>query len=390
MNLARALMLVGVSVGGTACYGGLWDNDGTSQATSTVASYGNTTTTTSVPLTSSTQRPCIWDIYVEEQPPHAISVMVQVLDCETCDGLAHNLIEADFEVVNDQTGQPFDRGQEGAVAFANAPPYFDVHAFTVIMLDLSESVYAANAEAQVFAAARAVADSLKSAGPPDVEHVIVFGTFGNTVAFSNRLTLAADIDAELAAIQAAAVSQGTTDLYGAYQDALGLALAQFPSEKLALRQVVMISDGTHEAGDRDVERRAALNERNIHSDDLDIYALSVPTAAIDNDDLCDLAEREDVDSDTPGRYCASGANLALVSTTFDTVDEKLERLRDSIYSFGICTPVLRGEPEVELSVSYNNVTDTISRPYSIVGFDGSVQDCNPNDYLLTQPIPGWP
>ncbi len=361
------------------CYAPLWGVDPADTADPESAEVGARDDEALPPL----PEPCVTlrRLQLVEQPPHALSVSLQVVECDAGDGIPP-LPAAAFRVVNDQTALPFDTRDEGAVAFGQGPP-LEIPAFTVIALDLSQSIWDAGAVDAVFDAASAVVDPLLPTDGRDVQHEIALYTFGAPSVSgppTEPLRNPEDVRDELDLRRIQAANLGSTDLYQAHRDVVTYAASQSPDVRDARRHVVIISDGTHEAGNAAALRDQALALRREYIDEVDVYVVMVRSNARSVTRLCELADNT--------RQCLGAEDLPTLASTFTNVDERLGWLQRSIYSFGICTPVVLGQPSVTIDVTAEGTEASATLPYRTDDLDGSVQDCVAEDYLPAR-LPAW-
>lgn len=362
-----------------SCYGPLWGSQPTTSDTAVLPP------TTPDRIDEVADEDCITtrDAQVVMQPPHALSVGLQVVRCDTLDGVPPLQYPLNFRVINDETGEPFEAYDEGLIAFAPGPAA-EVPTYTVVVLDQSHSVYRGKAVPDVFSTARLVVDELLAENPDDLAHYVTFYEMGapNRSGFPYPFSPdRAEVLAWLDAIEQGSENLGSTDLYQAHRDTLQLVGAMVSGHPLARRHVVLISDGNHEAGDRENLRSQALERRANHIDDVVVYAVAVGGWAPDPVSLCELA--------TSTEHCLDAADLATLDATFDELDTRLGYLHRSTYGFGICTPVALGNPTLTIEVSVDGGRAATTLPYDAHQLDGSIQDCDPSLWLPSN-LPFWP
>ena len=181
----------------------------------------------------------------------------RVLDCNG-DPLPPLQAE-NFAVINDEKGLAFGTGLEGgSISGLGMPSNYGL--YSVIALDMSDSIFNSGAVDDVIDGARTYLDQLESAPAPNHGHKVALVAFGRPEAYELVADFSSDFEALRGSLEQLrqGESRGSTDLYGAYIQALELVGKQGSDLDLVERFVVVLTDGTHEAGAEEAMQAEAL------------------------------------------------------------------------------------------------------------------------------------
>lgn len=299
-------------------------------------------------------------------PPAGVAVGFRVRDC---DGAAvRKLQPSDIVVINDEKGEPFNASSEGG-AVSEPGVITDVELYSVLTLDFSESIFAAGAAEDVVDGAIAYIDATLVKPDYPVDHKIAIIAFGAP----DRVELIVDFTDDPNELQRALSraiddgSRGTTDLYDAYIDALTLVGEQGSPDAIVEKIVVVMTDGTHEAGNDSVLRPAALEARA--ASDATIYAIGIE-GDYDSEALSELAS-------APGNFIPVSA-AADLGAAFEDASQRALALAQSNYVVGVCTPIALGAPSLTLQVTLDGTTAADSISYDATQLNGHIEECDAN------------
>lgn len=275
----------------------------------------------------------------------------------------------DVVVLNDETGRPFSASAEGGAAHTLGENDA-VEAHSILVLDFSSSIFNAGSAPEVVRGAQAYIDASLLAAEGGLPHKLSIVAFGAPDRTEQIIGFTDDQAALHAALDTAltAGNRGTTDLYGAYIEAVHLVDAQGSEHTLTDRFVVLLTDGTHEAGDTAQRRSEALTAQR--GSDATIFALGID-GDYDADRLRELASRN-------AHFFQVAESDGLVDA-FEDAAERTLALSRSNYVVGICTPVALGEPTVTLQVTSGNDVAELTLPYPTEELSGEIQGCDPGE-----------
>ncbi|MEE2786053.1 MAG: VWA domain-containing protein [Myxococcota bacterium] len=298
-------------------------------------------------------------------PPAGIRVGFRVMDC---DGQAvPRLTDDEFDIINDDSGEPFGamNGGDGAVHIAG-PTAFDL--YTVLALDLSDSVFEKNALAAMIEAARGFVTHRVTNQPDGLKHNIMLMAFGRTAAIETIQDFTQDDVLLNGALDQLADSgpRGSRDLYNTYLRALDYANDAGDDGALVDRYVVLVTDGPHRAGDADNLQRQAQAAKQTS---LATMYTVVLDSAMDDAQLEALATRP--------RHFITAAHSGELVGTLESVANDIEALAASNYGLGICTPVSLGQPSFSIQIEVDGTTAEKTVPYQVEGLTGDLGRCDP-------------
>lgn len=294
--------------------------------------------------------------------PSGVQVRFRVLGC---DGEPVPRIASDrIRVTNLETGGPFEP-EGGATVLPAIPSASEL--YTVLVLDMSSSIFDAGAQDEVLAAAATFIERHVETAPPGYDRKVAIIQLGRTSEVRLVRPFTADVHLLYAALEQleAGGPLGSTDLYGAYL--LGLhTLARAGSTGLVERSMLLVTDGGHEAGDTNELRAEALAAKE--KSDARIFTLGIP-GDYDAKQLAELAS-------TPESFVSVTAIDELLAT-FQQVGDRLRGLADSNYVVGVCTPVSRGDPHLRIEVQLDSATADFIVAYQPYGLVGDTIGCEP-------------
>ncbi|MEE2788500.1 MAG: VWA domain-containing protein, partial [Myxococcota bacterium] len=298
-------------------------------------------------------------------PPAGVRVGFRLLDCQ---GRAvRPLRDADISIIDDEQGRPFGEGGEGGgVSGIGAPS--EIGLYTVLALDLSDSIFNADALNDVIEGARTFVNRRVTSQPAKLKHHVMILAFGRTA----EIEVIQDFTQDDAILNtgldrlANGQSRGSTDLYNAYLQAVEHVNRQGSENVLVERFVVILTDGTHQAGDEANLRNRALAARL--NTDASIYSVAI-RGDFDEAKLRELASR-------PETYLAVD-NANALGTAFGRISEDVEALAASNYVVGVCTPVTLGMPTLTIRVRMGDAMVEQAVSYPVDQLDGNLRGCDP-------------
>ncbi len=304
--------------------------------------------------------------------PAGVRVTFRVLSCS---GLpVKPLSSSNMSVINDEKGEAFGAGQEGGGASDPGQPS-DFALYSILALDMSDSIFNNNAVYDVIDGARKFVEKLVQDQPAERKQRVALMVFGRSNATEIVLDFTNDADTLFAKLEAlrGGESLGTTNLYGAYIDAIAAVSAQAVGVELIERSVVILTDGTHEAGAEDELRGQALSSKDSGGS-LSVFSIGIK-GAYDEEKLRELASRPE--------YFVLAENAGELETVFENVAARVEAIARSNYVVGVCTPVELGNPSLTIEVNLDGATGAATVPYSTAALTGEVTTCDAN--LIASP-----
>ena len=302
-------------------------------------------------------------------PPSAVRVTFRVLDCN---GYPVRKLDqvGDVVIINDEKGLAFGDGEEGGgQSAADLPSEFGF--YSILALDMSDSIFNNNAVDSVIDGAQVFVKKMVVEPEPDQKHQVALLVFGRTdtiqvvLAFTDDATALHNKLEELRGGE----SLGTTNLYGAYMKALKEVLDVGKDLDLVERSVVILTDGTHEAGAEDELRQQALDDKKQAEDTgtLNVFSIGIK-GNYAQEKLKELASKPD--------YFALADNAASLEDVFKEVAERVEAIAHSNYVVGVCTPVELGSPTMTIRVNVDGVLGEVTVDYATDELHGDVASCN--------------
>ena len=313
--------------------------------------------------------------------PAGLRVFFKVTDC---DGEPLAPLDDDVvRIVNAVTDRPFGEAGEGggASGLAIPSPYA---LYSVLSLDMSNSVFQNGSQNAVFNAADAYIRRVVTEAPEGRKHQVAIQVFGRGVSTEVVQDFTSDsevLNNSVARLRAEQSGLGSANLYGAYRGALDLLMGLDTSEATSERSLVIITDGIHEAGDRDNQRAEALR---VHMDAVTTSGIQVMAALLnDADNPVNSDDIRELTTGGPDSFrMVDLDNMGGLQPVLDGFGRRVRRLAQSNYLVGVCTPVELGDAELKVRISLPSIdaAETIVR-YSTDMLTGDVrpESCNVDD-----------
>ena len=159
---------------------------------------------------------------------------------------------------------------------------------------------------------------------------------------------------------------GTTNIYKGYMLGINTAEEEEVTAELVKRAVILITDGTHQAGDEDTLRTQALDAKEQST--IDIFTVGVE-GDYRKERVQELASQHEYFYET---------SVEGVSNEFQRIAAGIVELAKTNYVVGICTPVDIGNPTLTINVSAGGLFATATLAYSTQTLDGNTTDCDPD------------
>ncbi len=329
---------------------------------------------------------CVDRLSVKMVPPAGLKVEFRLLDCEG--NPVRQLTPGDVNVINDEKGLPFGQGGEGD-SISDIGENSAVELYSVLTLDLSNSIGEGELRDAVIDGAKAFVEEVVTKQTGVLRHNVAIVAFGSPT----QVTLEQDFSSDDSALNAkleelrGSPMRGSTDLYGAYMLALDTVALKGTADAIVERFVVLMTDGTHEAGDEANRRQAALNKKEATA--ATVYSIGIQG----NYDGCKLEELAGPQSGggcRVGAACQAGTappascpnfisdvSQADLGAAFADVADKAAALARSNYAVGICTPVAFGSPSLTLDIDVDGRTASEALTYFAEGvLTGDVNGCD--------------
>ena len=164
---------------------------------------------------------------------------------------------------------------------------------------------------------------------------------------------------------------------------------------LTERFVVVLTDGTHEAGDEEAQRELALQAKG--SSDVTIYTIGIQGTY----DACRLEELAGAGSSAFSDGCRVGSacdprsappasctqflkdvDRAALSQTFDKIAQRATAIARSNYVVGVCTPVALGQASLTIQVDIEGAVAHAEVSYPTDELLGTVNECEAEALLM--------
>lgn len=301
--------------------------------------------------------------------PAAVRVTFRVLNCDEYP--VRSLESGDVTVVNDETGRDFNDSQEGGGASAPDVPS-DYGLYSILALDMSDSIFNNDAVDDVVDGAQVFIQKMVSEPEGNLKQRVAILVFGRTNATRVVLDFTDDADALNATLEDLRDSEslGTTNLYGAYMTALDTVSRAGQNLELVERSVVIMTDGTHEAGDEENMRQQALSAKQTAERNASVTSFSIGIeGTYDESKLKELASKPD--------YFVMAEDADQLESIFEDVASRVDALAKSNYVVGVCTPIELGTPTLTIEIDVDDAKASNTVPYSTVILTGDVASCDP-------------
>ena len=310
-------------------------------------------------------------------PPAGIQVTFRVLDSNGYP--VRPLTEKDVTVINDNKGEPFGAGQEGGGASQPGKP-LEFEMYAVLALDMSDSIFNNEALDDMLVGAHTFVDRLVAEPEEGMKHNVAIMVFGRTEKIKvvqnftdNPTTLHNSLDK-----LANSKSLGTTNLYGAYMEAIKVIEEVNPDVDLVERSVVLLTDGTHEAGDEKNMRKQAMQAKKQSIDYFGTNFMSIGIrGAYDEKKLGELASHDE--------YFVMAENAEELNAALGEVASRVEAIAHSSYVVGICTPVEMGDASLTIEVVVDELSGSYTLAYPTDKLTGNITKCDPEDIASRKP-----
>ena len=280
-----------------------------------------------------------------------------------------------IEVINEETGEDFSDSTEGGTRSEPGLPD-DIKLLTVFVLDFSESIFKANVQDMIQRGVDNYLKALMVESHDDDDdlttikqnHYIAIVQLGRTqevdvvLEFTNDPTIIGQTVDNMMATG----GLGTTNLYEGFILGINTAENEEVTAELVERAVVLITDGTHQAGNEDTLRNQALHVKEQST--IDIFTIGVE-GDYDEEKVRELASRQEHFYET---------TVEGVADKFQNIAAGIVELAKRNYVVGICTPVDIGNPTLTIKVSTGGLSATETVAYSTRTLDGNTTDCDPD------------
>ncbi len=327
--------------------------------------------------------------------PAGLQVGFRVLDCDG--NPVRPLVDDDVVIINDEKNEAFVDSSEGASASGIGLPSA-LELYSVLALDLSDSVVpSAN---DVIDAAEAFVSAVVTEAESRLKHrvaIYAFGSTANTELIQDFTNDATVLNARLEALRTAP-GRGTTNLYGAYITALEHLAEQGSPDAVIEKFLVVMTDGTHEAGNVDELRSQALYAKQLSG--ATIYSIGVQG----DYDSCRLEElagsalgsnrgggcrqgnacSPDVPTPPTCTQYVTVENAGLLTGAFQELSERAAGVARSNYVVGVCTPVELGTPTLTINVDVDGASDSSTLNYDTTALTGELASCQASDIAVGQ------
>ncbi len=305
-------------------------------------------------------------------PPAGLQAGFRVLDCDG--DPIEPLSDDEILVINDEKGDPFGAGLEGGSVSDLAMPT-DYGLYTVIALDMSDSIFNSGALDSMLDGAHSFIEQLAEHSAQSPRHKVALAVFGRPAVYEVVVDFTDDLDHLDASIEDLrdSFSRGSTDLYGAYSQSISLVRDQGRERDLAERFVVLLTDGTHEAGDEETLRQRAIELKAAHQD-LNLYTIGID-GAYDPEKLAELASTAE-----NFLHVDQAEELA---DAFAEIAYRMDAVAHSNYTVGICTPISLGEQasftlEIQVDANSETTADSATVAYPVDQLNGDLAHCDAN------------
>lgn len=276
---------------------------------------------------------------------------------QTCEGApVPNITDDNFEVINDETGEPF-QSEGGSSSFVEA---MNFEFYTILILDLSNSIVENDRLDDVLDGAEIFVEGLVEGQTDNFRHSVGIYAFGSTEASELVQDFTDDPATLYAAINAlrSEPGRGSTNLYGAFAMGLDLVEQEGMTDDLVSRNLVLFTDGTHETGDA-AELRAYVLAKLAESSVMS-YTIGI-NGDYNQDDVAELAS-------SPDNFVSVDDSSDL-GEAFETISGLIDDWSRSNYVMGVCSPLEGENRSLTIRISRGSDSGELKVYYSAVGFN---------------------
>jgi len=277
------------------------------------------------------------------------------------------LTSDDITVINDEKGEPFGAGMEGGGVSDPGFPS-DSGLYTVLALDMSDSIFNSGSVDDVIDGALTFVDLLVTRPAEALRHTVALIAFGSPDETAMIHDFTSDDTLLISSLEQLRNSsgRGATDLYGTYMMAIDAVEEKGRGIAIVEQSVVIVTDGTHEAGDEENMRKQALSAKSSSS--AVMYSIGIQ-GAYDEKKLEELASSN-------GSFI-SVENASQLSPALADIADKVGATARSNYVVGVCTPVAYGTPSLTIEITADGATARETVAYSVSELNGDVANCDP-------------
>lgn len=294
-------------------------------------------------------------------PPAGLQLQFRVLNCDGTP--TRRLGDPDITVLNGNSNEEFIGDEAGSTSAPGIPA--DLELYTVLVLDVSNSIFGANAQALVRDVVLSFINTqVKEAAGPLKQRVAVI-TFENEVLTVQEFTQDAELLTEAITLAYGDEEGESTNLYGGYIAALEL-IDSVGDAELLIRSVVLFTDGNHTAGNSSALREEAL--QRLGETEASVFVLPVGNSV---EDANELASSED--------HIFAAEEFEELEAQFAEAADGIRALAESNYSVGVCTPESIGVGAYEVVVAVGNTSDSFSGNYPTDSLEGAISQCDALD-----------
>ena len=280
---------------------------------------------------------------------------------------ASGLTAENFTITNDETGLPFSEGGGAPMVGESA----SVNFYTIIALDMSDSMFTPegdNSASRAVAAAKGfVANHVAGVTGTSAHYVAIyaFGSSAQSALVQEFTNDAAVLNTTLDDLLAAG-SRGGTNLYGAYMASLDTVRTIDTTDGMARLNMILLSDGLHESGNKEEMRAQALESLALGG--VDVFAMGM-AGDYDEAELRELASQS--------FYFYSKDDGATVTQKFDLIGDTMAYMTGGNYVVGVCSP-LESASSFTVAATQAELTGQMVVAYDTVveGWTGDVSQCD--------------
>ncbi len=291
------------------------------------------------------------DIQTVEIPPAGVRTVFQLT---ACDGSPMaDLQDAELEILLDGESVQSE-GSVGSVLTQE----FNFDNYVLLLLDMSNSIVDNGNLQPMIEAAMSLVHRLTQQG-----HNIAIYQFAGPAYFGEvqEFTSSEELLDEALIEMLSSPGLGTTDLYGSIPKAIDILEQTGSPDVLTTRTLVLFTDGTDEA----MASTSESAQQAINHSDANVFTIGLG-GDVDKDELLAFGKDgfewvEDPDA---------------LEDAFTAIVDKITNLARSHYLMGICSPRVGGVHDMQLIVTRENQTGSLTVHYNADGFD--IVGCDSN------------